>query len=170
MLDYKLLSLNEIAQTHFNWVESCGWHNKTVLEALALIASEVGESFQELLNKNTSEKFATELCDITLRVIDLCVLLSFDIDKIYTDIVTSMPVSEFENFSNSDLLGLICVHLSKAVNIARKNPNQSDFGFELVTVVALCKYICVKNFNNFEELLAQKMLLNAKNGTRGRKI
>ena len=37
------MHLNEIATKHNEWVERMGWHNKTVLEALALIASEVGE-------------------------------------------------------------------------------------------------------------------------------
>lgn len=168
MLDYKLPPLNEIAQTHFRWVEACGWHNKTVLEALALIASEVGESFQELLNNDTGSKFATELCDITLRIIDLCVLLSIDIDKSYSEELSGMAVDS--HLSNEHLLGLICVHLAKAVNIARKSPNQSIFGIELVSIVVICKYLCVRNKNDFEDLLSKKMLINAKNGTRGRKV
>ena len=33
--------INDLAVRQFDWVESMNWHNKTVLEALALIASEV---------------------------------------------------------------------------------------------------------------------------------
>ena len=35
------MQINEIAARQYDWVERMGWHNKTVLEALALIASEV---------------------------------------------------------------------------------------------------------------------------------
>jgi len=170
MLDYNLQPLNNTAKSHFDWVESCGWHNKTVLEALALIASEVGESFQELLSANTGGKFATELCDITLRIIDLCVLLNIDIDSVYQGTHASSSIENWSKYSNSDLLGLICVHLANAINIARKDPLNAEFSTELVNIVALCKYVSVVNNNDFELILAQKMALNRKNGTRGRKI
>lgn len=170
MLEYDLLPLNDTAKAHFDWVEACGWHNKTVLEALALIASEVGESFQELLNDDTGEKFATELCDITLRIIDLCVLLAIDIDSVYQELQSSNSIKNWSEHSNSDLLGLICVHLANAINIARKDPLSTEFAKELVTIVALARYLSVINDNKFELILAKKMDLNAKNGTRGRKI
>lgn len=170
MLKYALKSLNETAKSHFDWVESCGWHNKTVLEALALIASEVGESFQELLSANTGEKFATELCDITLRIIDLCVLLAIDIDSVYKELQSSTSIKNWSERSNSDLLGLICVHLANSINIARKDSLNAEFATELVAIVALCKYVSVINNNDFELILAQKMELNRKNGTRGRKV
>ena len=65
------MQLNDIAQIHFDWVEDMGWHNKTPLEALALIASEVGEAVNECRHETPSEHFGEELADIVLRVVDL---------------------------------------------------------------------------------------------------
>lgn len=38
------VGINQIAKRHYAWVDRMGWHNKTVLEALALISSEIGEA------------------------------------------------------------------------------------------------------------------------------
>jgi NTP pyrophosphatase (non-canonical NTP hydrolase) len=65
------MNINEIAKKQHEWVERMGWHNKTVLESLALIASEVGEAVNECRNGAPSENFGTELADIILRVADL---------------------------------------------------------------------------------------------------
>ena len=34
----KSLGINQLCGKHYDWVERMGWHNKTVLEALALVA------------------------------------------------------------------------------------------------------------------------------------
>ena len=65
------MDINEIAVKHHDWVERMGWHNKTVLEALALIGSEVGEAVNECRGDEPTENFATELADIILRTADL---------------------------------------------------------------------------------------------------
>lgn len=65
----------------FDWVESVGWHNKTVLEALALIASEVGEAVNECRGDKPSEHFGEELADIVLRVADLAEWQGIDLQK-----------------------------------------------------------------------------------------
>jgi len=65
------MEINEIARRQYDWVERMGWHNKTVLEALALIASEVGEAVNECRGDEPTPEFGTELADIILRVADL---------------------------------------------------------------------------------------------------
>jgi len=65
------MNINEIAQKQFDWVERMGWHNKTALESLALIASEVGEAVNECRGDVPTPEFGTELADIILRVADL---------------------------------------------------------------------------------------------------
>lgn len=65
------MNINEIAEKQFDWVERMGWHNKTPLESLALIASEVGEAVNECRGDMPSPEFGTELADIILRVADL---------------------------------------------------------------------------------------------------
>jgi NTP pyrophosphatase (non-canonical NTP hydrolase) len=85
------MNLTEIAKQHNAWVERMGWHNKTVLEALALIASEVGEAVNECRGEQPSEKLGEELADIILRVVDLAESLSIDID---TEIQRKMKINE----------------------------------------------------------------------------
>jgi NTP pyrophosphatase (non-canonical NTP hydrolase) len=65
------LGINEMCALQYDWVERMGWHNKTVLEALALIASEVGEAVNECRGDAPTEDFGEELADIILRVADL---------------------------------------------------------------------------------------------------
>ena len=79
------MQINEISAKQFEWVESMGWHNKTVLESLALIASEVGEAVNECRNGTPSENFGTELADIILRVADLAHCEGIDLDAKITE-------------------------------------------------------------------------------------
>lgn len=74
------MDINLIAEGQYNWVERMGWHNKTVLEALALIASEVGEAVNECRHEKPSENFGEELADIILRTVDLAVWQEIDIN------------------------------------------------------------------------------------------
>jgi NTP pyrophosphatase (non-canonical NTP hydrolase) len=63
--------INAMCALQYDWVERMGWHNKTVLEALALIASEVGEAVNECRGEAPTEAFGEELADIVLRIADL---------------------------------------------------------------------------------------------------
>jgi NTP pyrophosphatase (non-canonical NTP hydrolase) len=74
------MKVSEMCQTQYDWVEKMGWHNKTVLENLALIASEVGEAVNECRGNSPSENFASELADIVLRVADLSVQHKIDLE------------------------------------------------------------------------------------------
>ena len=65
------LGINYICRKQYEWGERMGWHNKTVLEALALIASEVGEAVNECRGDAPTPAFGEELADIILRVADL---------------------------------------------------------------------------------------------------
>jgi NTP pyrophosphatase (non-canonical NTP hydrolase) len=85
------MQINEIAEKQFDWVERMGWHNKTVLEALALIASEVGEAVNECRGDAPSPEFGTELADIILRVADLAKWQGIDLAAV---IVAKMEVNE----------------------------------------------------------------------------
>ena len=79
------MDINEIALRHYRWVERMDWHNKTVLECLALIASEVGEAVNECRQDAPSAGFAEELADIILRTADLAhsqgIDLSCEVEK-----------------------------------------------------------------------------------------
>lgn len=65
------MNINEMAQAQHDWVERMGWHNKTNLEALALILSEIGEAANECRGETPTDNFGEELADIVLRTMDL---------------------------------------------------------------------------------------------------
>ena len=75
------MNINEIAEKNYQWVEKMGWHNKTTLEALALVASEVGEAINECRNEKPSEEFGEELADIILRVLDIAHWQGVDMEQ-----------------------------------------------------------------------------------------
>lgn len=75
------MKINEIAKKNYQWVERMGWHNKTTLEALALVASEVGEAINECRNEKPTDAFGEELADIILRVLDIAHWQGIDIEE-----------------------------------------------------------------------------------------
>lgn len=82
------MNLQQMIETHHDWVGAMGWHNKTVLESLALVASEVGEAVNECRGPEPTDRLAEELADIVLRVMDLAATRGIDLeaalhDKIY---------------------------------------------------------------------------------------
>lgn len=79
------MNINELCEKQYDWVERMGWHNKTVLEALALIASEVGEAVNECRGDEPTSEFGTELADIVLRVADLAKWQGVDLQKCILD-------------------------------------------------------------------------------------
>lgn len=85
------MKINEIAEKNYQWVEEMGWHNKTVLEALALVASEVGEAINECRNEKPTDNFGEELADIVLRVLDISHWQGIDIEK---EILNKMEKNE----------------------------------------------------------------------------
>lgn len=85
------MQINEIAEKQFDWVERMGWHNKTVLEALALIASEVGEAVNECRGETPTDAFGIELADIILRVADLAHCSGIDLADV---IAKKMKINE----------------------------------------------------------------------------
>lgn len=85
------MKINEIAEKNYLWVEKMGWHNKTTLEALALVASEVGEAINECRNEKPTDAFGEELADIILRVLDISHWQGIDIEK---EIIEKMNKNE----------------------------------------------------------------------------
>jgi NTP pyrophosphatase (non-canonical NTP hydrolase) len=108
-------SISDLCKRQFDWVERMGWHNKTVLESLALIASEVGEASEELSENDPmqlkiaglsrtvakavnccrkekpTDNFKTELADICLRTFDLAETEGIDLLEV---ILAKMKVNE----------------------------------------------------------------------------
>jgi len=85
------MTINDTAKNNYEWVEKMGWHNKTVLEALALVASEVGEAINECRNEKPTDAFGEELADIVLRVLDIAHWQGIDIEQ---EITKKMLINE----------------------------------------------------------------------------
>ncbi len=75
------MNINKLAEQNYDWVERMGWHNKTTLEALALVASEVGEAINECRGEKPTNNFAEELADIVLRVLDIAHWQGIDMEQ-----------------------------------------------------------------------------------------
>ena len=75
------MNINKLAEQNYDWVERMGWHNKSTLEALALVASEVGEAINECRGEQPTAEFAEELADIVLRVLDIAHWHNIDMEK-----------------------------------------------------------------------------------------
>jgi NTP pyrophosphatase (non-canonical NTP hydrolase) len=86
-----MTTINELCARQYDWVERMGWHNKTVLEALALIASEVGEAVNECRGEAPTEAFGEELADILLRTFDLARWQGIDLEAA---ILRKMAINE----------------------------------------------------------------------------
>ena len=85
------MNINQLAKQNYDWVERMGWHNKTTLEALALVASEVGEAINECRGENPTDNFAEELADIVLRVLDIAHWQGIDIEQELLNKMTYEP-------------------------------------------------------------------------------
>jgi NTP pyrophosphatase (non-canonical NTP hydrolase) len=77
---YYVEGLNELGRVHWTWVEAMGWHNVTVLEKLALLASEFGEAVNECRGDKPTKAFGSELADIVLRTVDIAHAEGIDLD------------------------------------------------------------------------------------------
>jgi dimeric dUTPase (all-alpha-NTP-PPase superfamily) len=157
------MDLNTIAEKQFDWVERMGWHNKTVLEALALIASEVGETAEECFGSSPTKEFGEELSDIVLRIADLSYDKGYDLQKL-----TDQAVIQWRSKNLLEDFAEIMVDLANWINTARKATLNEDFGFYMGRVVKRVIEISSREGVNLEKEILRKMEINEERGTRGR--
>lgn len=163
-----MIEYNQLAAKHYAWVEAMGWHNKTVLEALALIASEVGEVAMECTPKGTvTVSYGEELADIVLRTMDLAHWQGLDIDGIMNDRrLVQLPSSL------TPLEGVVqmAILIGKWVNTARQAKLPPEFSNYLGDMLALVESLAQNEVIDLHGQVLKKMEKNLKNGTRGRKV
>ncbi|WOF82038.1 hypothetical protein P5704_024900 (plasmid) [Pseudomonas sp. FeN3W] len=159
------MTLNELAKLHHGWVASMNWHNRTYLEALAMIASEIGEAADEVTLSGVTSHFALELADVVLRCIDFTELLGLDIEMglIGHDDkeVAYKPIERC--FLDLNVI------LGKAVNVSRKDDYEL-LGDYLVRLVAKSFEIAERLGIDLMSAIASKIEINLARGSRGRKI
>lgn len=160
MIDY-----NDIGARHFNWVERMGWHNKTVLESLALIASEVGEAADESFTTPPSQNLGSELADIILRTVDLAKTTEVDLNAVMQSAeIKHCGSSLFESYAH------LMVDFGKWVNTARYEVLGPDFGVAMGKIVKRVESIANTHGFDLEAEINSKLQVNELRGKRGRKI
>lgn len=159
------MNLNLLAQKHYDWVEAMNWHNKTVLEALALIASEIGESAYEHLSEIPSEHFGEELADIMLRTLDLGCWQKVDMNQ-----EVSIAYINWKYDDVSKMFMQLMYEFGNFVNTARKSQLDDKFNKSLGLFLRGVMDIAEKTNVDLEKEILNKMEINLQRGTRGRII
>lgn len=159
------MQFNNIAVRHFEWVAAMGWHNKTVLESLALIASEIGEALVECDGARPSPAFGEELTDIVLRTVDLARWQGYDIDHR----IPTLSLG-WKDKTPQGALSAITVDLSKAVNACRGAEPLPVLADHLCRILMRVESICQWQGIDLQAEVERKMAINLKNGTRGRRV
>jgi NTP pyrophosphatase (non-canonical NTP hydrolase) len=93
------MTILELQIIQHTWVERRGWHNKTRLEYLALLASEVGEAINEARNTSVNEAYYYELADIALRLFDLAEVEGINLEEY---ILQKIALNENRLFINKE--------------------------------------------------------------------
>lgn len=159
------IDLNAIGAKHSLWVEAMGWHNKTVLESLALIASEIGEAAAECLGTVDVVKFGEELADIILRTTDLAVTEGVNLNEEVAKVNVTWKATTI-----AECISEILVDYALWSNTARKAELGADFAQGMAMVVARVIDLADTCHINLNEEVAKKLAKNAQRGTRGRPI
>lgn len=166
------MSLNELASRHFQWVERMGWHNNNVLEALGLIASEVGEAAKEGLTGWPSQHLGEELADIVLRCLDLAHGQGTDLDSLMAG-----QTMQWHSFALPACLVEVLIEVAALINLTRHERSVTfstnygpAFGEGLARVIMRVSQIAAYYDIDLEDAVNQKMALNLKRGNRGRVV
>jgi len=83
----------------YSFVEKQNWHNKTRLEYLALLASEIGEAINAARNPEVKKDYYFELADIFLRLVDLAEVEKIDLEYY---IQKKMAINEKRTFEGKE--------------------------------------------------------------------
>lgn len=173
----EVLDLTELASRHHAWVDRMGWHNKTTLESLGLIGTEIVEAqeqillYQELplhLKPAAYDNFWTELreelADITLRLMDLSITLGFDL----TVLAGRAGASNWKSRLAENAIAELLIDWKQCMNAARKARIDEDLMEKFGRLARrVMDYAAVVEVDLLGQVL-RKMAINTENGTRGR--
>lgn len=159
------LDLNAISDSHSAWVERMGWHNKTVLESLALIASELGEAAAECVGTFNRDKFGEELADVILRIADLAKTENVNLNEEVSTVELTWQASTVP-----ERIAETLADYAAWTNTARKTELGPDFGRGMALVVARVIDLAASCGIDLQEHVRLKVAINELRGTRGRII
>lgn len=160
-----MLDLNAISRTHYAWVERMGWHNKTLLESLALIASEIGEAAAECIGGFNRNRFGEELADIILRTVDLAYTESVDLNEHVPKVVVT-----WQTETAPERLAELLADYATWTNTVRTTERGPDFVHGMATVVARVIDLATAFDVDLHHEVQRKLAKNELRGTRGRII
>lgn len=119
----KYEQIEKLALVHYQFLESRNANKSTELEALGMIASEVGEAVEECINDKLTANFPLEVADIALRSIGLMKRRNVLIDSL-ADVERSILRVECAKWTSyrtpTEALTRILLPLRRAINEARK--------------------------------------------------
>ena len=173
----EIIDLTALAGRHHDWVERMGWHNKSTLETLGLIGTEIVEAqeeiqlYQELplhLKPGAYQAFwsrlSEELADTMLRLMDLSITTGFDL----TVLAERAGVSTWKSRLAENAIAELLTDWKECMNAARKANLGEDFMEKFGKLVRrVMDYAAVVEVDLLGHVL-RKMAINAENGTRGR--
>lgn len=178
-------SIYEVATEHRKWIESVGWAGKrTPLEALTLIASEVGEAANECRGDKPTAQLGEELADIILRVLDVTIDLEMHMisysspinetaqrfgEELWAALLAEAPAGAEYEPTNIEMIGLAIIPIGFAMEELRKNGTTIELKVWVITI--LKHSLAVPSIFGFDVAgcLRGKMAKNKLRGTRGRK-
>lgn len=161
------MDIDNIMERQYDWVDRMGWHNKTVLEALALVASEVGEAVDECRGETPTHELGTELADIILRVADLA---KWQKVALATFVAEDRQTIGCHNKTVLEVLALIVSEIGAAVNECRGVEPTAKFGIKLANIIAIVTELADALGIDLATAIEAKMEVNERRGTRGRRI
>lgn len=154
---------NELAAKHAAWIEAMGWANKSYLENLSLIAGEVGEAFDEVLETGVPTKaFPYELADVVLRYANLAMIQGMD----FGSMVLTPPKKRPGSIPAT--LGQVMAAYGRVVNTARGATLGDDFVDYSGEMLSLVLVAGEQAGADLYAVALEKMDINLKRGTRGR--
>ncbi len=153
--------INEIAKKHFDWVESRGWHNKSPLESIALIGSEIGEAMEEAFKSN-GELLSLEVADIYLRCMDLAVENNINLDKERKNNSDFYEQFQWNIFWNNfaSYIGYLTIPLAKLANTTRYEELPKEFSEELIKFMLVVEKVAQWNHLELFENVDKKIQIN----------
>ncbi len=156
------LDINKTAKEVYDWVESFGWHNKTPLECLALIGSEVGEAVNECRDVRPTYKLGAELGDICIRTFDFAVEQGIDLEagigiQEIQDLLGSFDCT---NKSPLECLALVAKQVGLAVNECLGEKPTPKLGSVLVGLCLRVFSIAHQEGIDLDACIAAKMEIN----------
>lgn len=135
--------INLLAKQHYDWVESRNWHNKTPLESIALIGSEIGEALEEafLMSK---DKLHLEIADIYLRSMDLAVEFNIGLDQERNENYFHFQELNFHAYGSHIIehLAYLTIPLAKLANTTRYHELPPEFSISLVKFMLSIEKLC----------------------------